>query len=319
MSKKVRITPNFKVNFPKKLGRNIQKYDIFKIKSKYELFKQHSYVIIYGTHTFLGRLFDILLLASIVISVFLVMLESVESINQKYSTILVVLEWIITIFFSIEYILRIVSHDKPLRYVFSFYGMIDLISILPMYLSFFVPNMKLLSTIRIFRLLRVFRILSLVQFTDESNKLIDALVASRRKIMIFIYFVLVICIFLGTLMFLVESPHSGFTSIPRSIYWCVVTLTTVGYGDIAPLSPLGQMIATAIMMLGYGIIAVPTGIVTSEYTNIQHKGNKNQKETENEINKNSVKKVCSTCLHQEFLESSVYCHRCGSLLQNTEI
>lgn len=308
-TQKFSINPNFSPKFRQKIKL---KYDIFKLKTKYDIFKQYAYVVIYGTNTFFGKIFDLLLLFFIVVSVFAVMLESVQDVNNQYHRLLIVLEWLITFFFSVEYVLRIVSNDKPLRYVFSFYGIVDLISILPMYLSFFIPGSKMLATIRIFRLLRIFRILSLPQFTNESNKLLQALRMSRPKILIFIYFVLVICVFLGTIMYMVESPENGFTSIPQSVYWCIVTLTTVGYGDIAPATTLGQIISSAIMIIGYGIIAVPTGIVTAEY-------NRMKSEIQEEKNNSFVEKKCILCTETDFPPNALYCHKCGNLLLNKKL
>lgn len=280
------------------------------IKTKYELFKQNAYVIIYGTNTFLGVLFDILLLVFICISVLLVMLESVQNIDVKYHLLLVVLEWGITLFFTAEYILRIITHKRPIQYIFSFYGIIDLISILPMYLSFFIEGSKVLSTIRILRLLRIFRILSLVKFSSQANELKEAIRASRAKIMVFIYFMLLICILLGAFMYMIESPSESFSSIPVSIYWCVVTLTTVGYGDIAPATTLGQIVASIIMILGYGIIAVPTGIVSSEYSQLNKKRRSEQEKTLTQ----QAERMCGSCGHTHFPENSKFCHLCGAVL-----
>lgn len=289
------------------------------IKSKYDILKQKAYVIIYGTNTPLGKLFDIVLLALIFLSVIMVMLETVQDIDHQAHGLLVFLEWMITVFFTLEYILRIISNKKPLKYIFSFYGVIDLISILPMYLSFFIPSSKALSVVRAVRLLRIFRILDLVSFTDQGNELKMALRTSRNKIIVFIYFVLVICVLLGSLMYVIESQESGFTSIPRSIYWCIVTLTTVGYGDIAPATTLGQMIASFVMVLGYGIIAVPTGIVTAEYSRAKSKiklgtfkydnqeDDDHEQATENEV-------ICPNCGHQSHQEEAKFCCQCGVLL-----
>lgn len=281
------------------------------IKSKYEKFKQQAYIIIYGTNTLQGKLFDILLLFFILVSSALVMLESVKNIDVKYHNLLIILEWIITIFFSIEYILRIVSNDKPLRYIFSFYGIVDLLSILPVYLSIFIPGSKMLATIRIIRLLRIFRILSLVKFTHQAQELRVAIKESRAKILVFIYFVLVLCVLLGTIMYMIEGEQSGFNSIPHSVYWCIVTLTTVGYGDIAPVTPWGQAIASLIMILGYGIIAVPTGIVSSEYSRVR---NKKHCIDDNENSIQHTEKECVMCSEKNFPKGAIYCHKCGSLL-----
>lgn len=280
------------------------------VYSKYCSFKQHAYIIINGTHTWAGKLFDLLLLFFIISSSLLVMLESVQIIDARFHTMLIVLEWLITIFFTIEYILRIISHQHPWRYIFSFYGIIDLLALLPMYLSFVIPGSKVLATVRIVRLLRIFRILALAHFTEEANALKTALKASRTKIFIFIYFVLVICVLLGTLMYLVEGRTHGFTSIPRSIYWCIVTLTTVGYGDIAPATTLGQVVASIIMIMGYGIIAVPTGIVSSEYSRIQEE----KQEKKNQQALKTLPRMCASCGETRFPHDAVYCHKCGHLL-----
>ncbi|NJM80097.1 MAG: ion transporter [Flavobacterium sp.] len=268
--------------------------------SKWERFRKKVHIIIYGTNTLAGKVFDLVLLGVILLSVVLVMLESVKELDNKYHDLLYYSEWIITIFFTIEYILRIVSIKKPLQYIFSFYGIIDLISILPMYLSFFVPQTKILSIVRALRLLRLFRILNLAHFTGQASNLRLALKASQSKIIVFIYFVLVISILLGALMFVIEGPESGFTSIPRSIYWCIVTLTTVGYGDIAPVTTIGQLIATFVMILGYGIIAVPTGIVSAELAS----------KSKNYATKNP----CENCGTEDHRENAKYCYKCGNNL-----
>lgn len=285
------------------------------IKSKYDIVKQKAYVIIYGTNTPLGKLFDIVLLALIFLSVIMVMLETVDSIDHSAHGFLVFLEWVITIFFTLEYIARIISNKKPLQYIFSFYGIIDLISILPMYLSFFIPGSKALSVVRALRLLRVFRILELVSFTNQGEELRKALRAGRNKIIIFTYFVLVICVLLGALMYVIEGKESGFTSIPRSIYWCIVTLTTVGYGDIAPATTLGQMLASFVMVLGYGVIAVPTGIVTAEYSRVKSKSSE-EKLSDNEEDERVLEKItCRRCKHSTHQEEAKFCCKCGSLLK----
>ncbi|MDO5608480.1 MAG: ion transporter [Capnocytophaga sp.] len=279
------------------------------LKSKYDILKQKAYVIIYGTNTTLGKWFDIILLILIFTSVVMVMLETVDDIDEKYHKFLVFLEWVITIFFTVEYILRIVSNKKPYRYIFSFYGIIDLIAILPMYLSFFISGSKILSVVRALRLLRVFRILDLANFTNQGQELRKAIAASRTKIIVFVYFVLVICVLLGSFMYVIESDESGFTSIPRSIYWCIVTLTTVGYGDIAPATSLGQIIASFVMILGYGIIAVPTGIVSAEYSHVRRKIQQKEENCSNE-----VPPVCTSCGHNHHQPNARYCNQCGHLL-----
>ncbi|AEK23148.1 ion transporter [Capnocytophaga canimorsus] len=286
------------------------------LKSKYDILRQQAYVIIYGTNTPLGRLFDIVLLLLIFISVVMVMLETVKDVDVRYHGFLVFLEWVITIFFTLEYILRIISNKKPFQYIFSFYGIIDLIAILPMYLSFFIPGSKVLAVVRALRLLRVFRILDLVNFTNQANELKLALRMSRTKITVFIYFVLVICILLGSLMYVIENEESGFTSIPRSIYWCIVTLTTVGYGDISPATPMGQVVASFVMILGYGIIAVPTGIVTAEYSRVK---SKIKSGTYQISNPQSTRKVCIHCNEKHHISVAKYCYQCGGMLTERRV
>ncbi|MGB5171097.1 ion transporter [Eudoraea sp.] len=264
-------------------------------------FKIHE--IIYGTHTPAGKLFDIILLVVIVYSIFIVMLESIPSMDTKYHTFFDISEWVVTILFTIEYILRLICIRKPKDYIFSFFGIVDLLSTIPKYLSFFIGGSQYITAFRALRLLRVFRILKLVRFVGESNNLLRALRASRTKIFIFVFFVLVISVILGTIMYLIEGPEHGFNSIPHSVYWTIVTLTTVGYGDISPETGFGQFIATLIMIIGYGIIAVPTGIVTVEIA----KGNKNQK--------NDDELACPSCATEKHQENAKHCYNCGSPLK----
>ena len=265
--------------------------------------REKVHEIIYEADTPAGKLFDVLLLIVILISILLVMLESVENIESKYAVFLNISEWVITILFTLEYILRIISVKKPKTYIFSFYGIIDLLSTIPKYLSLFVLGTHSLVALRALRLLRVFRILKLTRFIGESANFGKALKRSRAKIAVFLSFVIVICIILGTVMYLVESEQdSGFTSIPRSVYWAIVTLTTVGYGDIAPITALGQFIASLIMILGYGIIAVPTGIVTSEMT-----------KSERKLIPNNTQ-VCANCNESYHQDDAEYCHKCGHKL-----
>ena len=265
--------------------------------------REKVHEIIYEADTPAGKLFDVLLLIVILISILLVMLESVENIESKYAVFLNISEWVITILFTLEYILRIISVKKPKTYIFSFYGIIDLLSTIPKYLSLFVLGTHSLVAIRALRLLRVFRILKLTRFIGESANFGKALKRSRAKIAVFLSFVIVLCIILGTVMYLVESEQdSGFTSIPRSVYWAIVTLTTVGYGDIAPITALGQFIASLIMILGYGIIAVPTCIVTSEMT-----------KSERKLIPNNTQ-VCANCNESYHQDDAEYCHKCGHKL-----
>ncbi len=266
--------------------------------------KAKLHEIIYEADTPKGKWFDIILFALIILSVILVMLESVKEIDLKYHNLLTALEWIITIFFTVEYIARVISIKKPLKYVFSFYGIIDFISTIPLYLSYIFAGSQVLLAVRALRLLRIFRILKLVQFLGEASSLKLALKASRAKIAVFIYVVLILSVIMGTVMYLIEGDEAGFTSIPRSIYWAVVTLTTVGYGDIAPTTSLGQFIAAIIMIMGYGIIAVPTGIVTSELTK--------QKKGYNNIHTNT--QSCPSCSYEDHRDDASHCYNCGSKL-----
>lgn len=266
--------------------------------------------IIYEADTPLGKLFDIVLSFLIIVSVILVMLESVKEIDVQYHRQLLTLEWIVTIFFTFEYIARIISIKKPLKYIFSFYGIIDFVSTIPLYLSYILAGSQVLLAVRAFRLLRVFRILKLVKFMGEASQLKQALKDSRAKIAVFIYVVLILSVIMGTLMYLIESDEAGFTSIPRSIYWTIVTLTTVGYGDIAPQTNLGQLIATVIMILGYGIIAVPTGIVTVEFSKQGSKGK--SEENYNLIHTNT--QACRSCASEGHRDKAKHCFNCGEPL-----
>ncbi len=273
--------------------------------------KHKLHEIIYEADTPMGKLFDIILFILIIFSVILIMLESVKSIDARYHVILLTLEWIITILFTIEYIARIICIKKPKRYIFSFYGIIDFLSTIPLYLSYIFAGSQVLLAVRAFRLLRVFRILKLVRFLGEASHLKNALKASRAKITVFLFAILIASVMLGTLMYIVEGDEAGFTSIPTSIYWTIVTLTTVGYGDIAPITPQGQLIATIIMLLGYGIIAVPTGIVTSEFSKqSKNKSTKDSDETHVHVNT----QVCPNCSKEGHRDDATHCFNCGSIL-----
>lgn len=287
--------------------------------------------IIYEADTPLGKLFDIVLLVLIIISLILVMIESIPGLEDKlfiskkldlgitYHTFFYVSEWIITVFFTIEYILRIVSVNKPKKYIFSFYGIIDLLSTIPLYLTFFFGGINALLAIRALRLLRIFRILKITRYIGESNKLGRAIRASGPKIMVFLFAVLVIAIIFGTLMYLVEGPEHGFDSIPKSIYWCVVTLTTVGFGDIAPETPFGQFLAMLIMIMGYGIIAVPTGIVSAEYgQGFKTKAQSDQSNREDALShvQKMNTQVCQNCLCRKHKDNANFCHECGYSLDD---
>lgn len=261
--------------------------------------RKRIHEIIFEADTRAGKAFDIALLVAIIMSVLVVMLESVRSLDKKFAPEFDTLEWIFTILFTIEYLLRIYVTNKPFKYIFSFYGIIDFLSIIPTYLGLFIGGAEPLLVIRSLRLLRVFRVLKLTRYVGESNQLVSALMASKRKILVFLFAVLALTIVMGTAMYLIEGRKNGFDSIPHSIYWAIVTLTTVGYGDISPHTWAGQILASVIMILGYGIIAVPTGIVTSEMT-------KNQNSTNTQ--------VCQNCGEDEHLDDSKYCRNCGNSL-----
>lgn len=272
-------------------------------KTRYQKILQKIHIIIYGTNTVAGKLFDLILLGLIILSVLLVALETVKGFDEKYHTFILISEWTITIFFTVEYFLRILTIKNKKSYIFSFYGIIDLISILPMYLSFFISGASVFAVIRAFRLLRLFKILNHPQFNQQSHQLKEAINSSRGKIMIFMYFMLVSTIIIGSIMYVVEGKESGFTSIPVSIYWAIVTLTTVGYGDLSPVTPLGQFIASIVMIMGYGIIAVPTGIVSAEFATYRSK----------KAERNGLK-ICKSCKNDNNSDESVFCQICGSKL-----
>jgi voltage-gated potassium channel len=265
-----------------------------------EKFRARLHTIIQEADTPSGKAFDLTLLALIVISIVAVMLESVISIRLQYGEILTVVEWIITIFFTMEYIGRLLSVRKPLLYALSFYGIIDLLATLPSYVDLLFPGWHFLVALRAIRLLRVFRILKLAHFVGAGNLLMVALRKSRAKIAVFVFTVIVLCIILGTVMYMVEGPENGFTNIPVSIYWTIVTLTTVGFGDITPLTPLGQLISSIVMILGYGIIAVPTGIVTSEIISKKKPDSNTQ--------------ACPDCGTNNHTDDANFCYHCGANL-----
>jgi voltage-gated potassium channel len=258
--------------------------------------------IIYEADTPNGKMFDIILILAIIASIILVMLESVESFDNEYHNFLDISEWIITILFTIEYIARIISIKRPSKYIFSFYGIIDLLATIPKYLSLIFVGTHALVALRALRLLRVFRILKLTRYLGASITLAVALRASRIKISVFLFVVLLLTVILGTVMYLIEGPQNGFTSIPYSMYWAIVTLTTVGYGDISPHTPMGQFIASIVMILGYGIIAIPTGIVTSEMTR------------KDIIHTNTLH--CKYCGTDKHVDNAIFCNKCGKILHD---
>ncbi len=229
--------------------------------------RHRTYAVIFGQETRPGRIFDILLIVVILASVLVIMLESVASVRAEYGSQLRGAEWFFTVLFTVEYVTRLWCVGRPLTYAKSPLGLIDLLAVIPTYLSLLVPGGQVITVIRILRVLRIFRILKLAQYVGEAGVLVRALKASRYKITIFVFTVVTITVIVGSLMYLIEGPSHGFTSIPRGVYWGIVTLTTVGFGDITPQTPWGQALASIVMIMGYGIIAVPTGIVTAELVN----------------------------------------------------
>ncbi len=261
--------------------------------------KNRLYIIIFEADTFWGKAFDVTLLFAILLSVITVSLESVKSLSALYQKYFDILEWGFTILFTIEYALRLWITPARKKYVFSFFGVIDLLSTLPTYIALVVTGAHSLIVLRSFRLLRVFRIFKLARFVGEASQLKKALKASRPKIIVFVTAVSIIVVIMGTIMYIVEGGVNGFTSIPRSIYWAIVTLTTVGYGDIAPVTVIGQSVAALIMILGYAIIAVPTGIVTAEIGKSMYQSNV------------ANSKKCVNCKHLEIDVNAKFCKNCG--------
>ena len=263
------------------------------------------YEVIFGYETKAGRWFDILLILLIIISVSAVLLDSIASVHARYSDLLYRLELIFTVLFTVEYALRLYSTPDKRRYMFSFYGVIDLLSILPTYIAFFYPSAVYLIVVRIMRVLRVFRILKLMRYMGEANMLYAALLQARRKIFVFLFSVVTLIIIFGALMFIIEGGENGFDSIPQSIYWAIVTITTVGYGDVAPQTPFGQFIAAIAMICGYAIIAVPTGIIGAELMQ-QVQDQKNKPKT--------LDSECTGCKATGHDLDARHCKYCGSLI-----
>lgn len=263
-------------------------------------FRHRLHEVIFEADTPAGRGFDLFLLVLILASVAVVLFESVPSIRARYGRELWLAEWGFTILFTIEYLLRLIAVRRPSRYALSFFGIVDLIAVLPTYLSVLLPGTQALLVVRALRLLRVFRILKLAEFLGEARVLKLALRASARKIAVFLQTVLVIVLIVGSLMYLIETPEAGFTSIPQSIYWAIVTMTTVGYGDIAPQTVLGKILASLVMILGYGIIAVPTGIVTVELSRTRPATVSTQ--------------ACPMCGAEGHDSDALFCKRCGARL-----
>nr|ADI22391.1 Kef-type K+ transport systems, predicted NAD-binding component [uncultured Planctomycetales bacterium HF0500_02G17] len=264
--------------------------------------RSRVYRIIFGTGTPMGRAFDVALLLAIVGSVLVVMLESVAAIRESRGTLLIRAEWVFTGFFTVEYLLRLWCVKQPGQYARSFFGMVDLLAILPTYISLLVPGSQALIVIRALRLIRVFRVLKLARFVGESAALMDAVRASLPKIAVFLVSVITLVMVIGSAMYLIEggAEGTGFTSIPQGVYWAIVTMTTVGYGDVSPITPAGKMLASVVMIMGYGIIAVPTGIVTAELTSRR--------------NPKARRVVCPECASDDHDADARFCKNCGESL-----
>lgn len=260
-------------------------------------------IVIFEADTPLGKAFDVGLIIAILLSVGAVLLDSVAMFHSRFGDLLYLVEWFFTLLFTLEYALRLWCIEHTGRYARSFYGVVDLLGILPTYLSLFVVNSQYLLVVRILRVLRVFRVLRMVRYVGEAELLTQAIKASGRKITVFIITVLALVVVFGCLMYLIEGPESGFTSIPKSIYWAVITMTTVGYGDLVPQTALGQAFATMVMIMGYGIIAVPTGIVTLELSEASRRATNTT--------------TCPECSLEGHLREATYCWRCGEHLYRT--
>ena len=269
----------------------------------YSGFQAKVHEIIFEADTRAGKAFYVALLILIILSIVATMLETVTSIREVYGNELIIIEWIVTIFFTLEYIMRIYSSPKPIAYIFSFYGLVDLLSIFPTYFAVLNPSAKSLAVIRALRLLRVFRVLKLANFLNAYEGIRAALRESRNKILVFLTMVVIIVFIVGSLMYVIEGKNgSGFDNIPVSVYWAIVTVTTVGYGDIAPITPLGQFFASCLMIIGYAIIAIPTGIVGAEMVNSNR-------------NKDISTQVCSNCHREDHRKGAHYCYNCGENLR----
>lgn len=266
--------------------------------------KHKTYVVIFGTHTPAGKAFDLLLITAIVASLIVLLLDSLPNISQQWKPLLRYLEYSFTLLFTLEYLVRMWCSPKPKAYAKSFYGVVDLLSILPTYLTLFFPTASYMGVIRLLRVLRIFRILKLVRYLQDSNILLRSILMSRRKVFIFFSAVAILVTIFGALIFVVEGPENGFTSIPQSVYWAIVTITTVGYGDLVPQTALGKAIASITMLFGYSILAVPTGIITAELSQ------------EMKAHKNLVK--CPNCMKNGHESDALHCKHCGSQLADPD-
>ncbi|MDI5831338.1 ion transporter [Shewanella xiamenensis] len=268
-------------------------------------FKRKLRIIIFGTDTPAGRYFDLGLIICIVLSVALVFLDTVEAFHRDYGHIIRVLEWVFTLIFTVEYGLRLYCATHPVLYARSFYGLVDLLSVLPSYLALFIPGANFTLVIRVLRLFRIFRVLKLLRYLSEGNLLLKAMMQSSHKVFLFFFSVSLIIMVLSAVMYVVEGPENGFSSIPKSVYWTIVTITTVGYGDITPKTELGQAIAAFTMLLGYSIIAIPTGILTAEISQ--------------EAGRHRDLRTCNQCHKMGHDLDATYCNRCGCELDKLEI
>ena len=263
-------------------------------------FKEKLFSIVFEADTPAGKAFDVVLLIVILLSVVMVMLESIQKVNREYRELFRIAEWVITVLFTLEYILRVWLTKKSLRYIFSFYGIIDLLAILPSFVGLFFTGAHGLITIRTLRVLRIFRIFKATRYITASKLILHALKSSGAKIGVFLLTIAMLLVIIGTLMYLIEGPENGFTNIPTSIYWAVVTLTTVGYGDISPKTPVGQFFSSIVMILGYAIIAVPTGIVSFEIAR----------------DKKTTTQVCPNCMREGHDPDAEFCKYCGSKIND---
>jgi voltage-gated potassium channel len=262
------------------------------------LWKRFLYRIIYRSDTKLGKLFDIILLSLILASTAIIMMESVPKLDKRFHYTFLILEWVISIFFTMEYSMRIAVVKNKRSYLFSFFGIIDFLALVPFFLSFFFPITKYFLIFRMLRMLRIFRIFNLLDFMNDGYLIVRALKNSSRKIYIFLLFLIIFSVIVGSLMFMVEGGRQGFETIPQSIYWAVVTVTTVGYGDVSPITPLGKFFAVVLMLAGYSIIAVPTGIVTAEMRN----------------KRQNLEMICERCGNEDIDDDARYCKKCGKKL-----
>ncbi|CAD7812726.1 pH-gated potassium channel KcsA [Chryseobacterium aquaeductus] len=263
-----------------------------------KLWKRFLYRVIYRADTRLGKLFDVILLALILVSTFIILMESVPKLDKKFHIYFIISEWVISVIFSVEYFLRIAVLKNKKQYIFSFFGIIDFLSLVPFYLSFFFPITKYFLIFRMLRMLRVFRVFNLLDFMNDGYVIVRALKNSSRKIYIFLLFLIIFSVIVGSLMFMVEGGRPGFETIPQSIYWAVVTVTTVGYGDVSPITPMGKFFAVILMLAGYSIIAVPTGIVTAEMRN----------------KRQNLELICERCGNEDIDDDARYCKQCGKKL-----